>query len=387
MFKKILVAGRGDVAVRVIQACREINVPTVAVSSDVDRHAFHTNLACESYCIGPADIEKSYYNADAIIFTALKCGADAIHPCYGPTAENTRLARLCRENGITFIGAAPEVLDTLADSEAVFSIMKEAGVPLTRKLCSVPKQIDVQIARDISGNTVVIGDRDTSLCYKSRRLICEAPAYGISEKLRKKLWRSAIAAACALGFVGVGSVIFFVDTEEKYVFVKFMPRLQVGCSVTELQTRVDLIHWGIRIAAGQLITFGESSICRIGHAIGGRVYAISPETFIPSPGKIDILHVPDGLDVHFYTPVYQGYTMPREYTPLIGTLVVYSRTRESAIGKFRSAAAELVTSGVHNNSEICSDVLTREEFISGEYDIDFFNKYVKENDIRLRKEE
>ncbi|MBQ7836538.1 MAG: hypothetical protein IJ389_04720 [Clostridia bacterium] len=378
MFKKILVACRGDIAVRIIQNCREIGVESVAVCSEADLKAFHTNLATKAYCIGPAELEKSYYNIDAILCTAVNCGADAIHPGYGPLSESVELSRRCRELGITFIGASPELLELIHNKDELEKRLKEAGVPVSKRLGSLPKQIDIQLVCDSTGNIVVVGDRDASICHGANRLIYEAPAYGISEKVRKKLYKSAVAAARSIGFVGVGSIIFFVDNSGKYYFKKFVPRLQVGCSVTEMHSRIDLIHWGIRLSAGDLINFGESTICRFGHAIACRIFAVHPESLLPSPGKIDILHIPEGLYVQFYTSVYQGYTMPREYQPLLGNLIVYSRTRPHAIRKLRSAIGELVTEGVYNNSEIYSQIISDEAFASGEYDISFYDAFMRD---------
>ncbi len=377
MFKKILVANRGDIAVRIIRACREIGVSTVAVYSSADIESLHANLANESYCIGSENPSHSYRNIDAILCAAVNSGADAIHPGYGFLADDPELPGRCRELGITYIGASPELIEQLNDEEITRSIMKAAGIPTNeKKLKSVPKIIDVQIISDSSGRIIVVGDRDMSYNYNSYRLMGEAPACGISEKVRKKLHKSAIAAVQALNYVGVGNASFYVDTDGNYCIKRFVPRLQVGCSITEMQSRVDLIHWQIRIAAGELISFSESTICRFGHSIGCRIYAIHPEQFYPSTGRINILHIPGGYAVQFDTAVYQGCSIPLAYEPLLGKLMVYSRTREHAIRKIKAALKELVTDGVYNNSEIYYNIIDSEEFISGDYNTESYNSHM-----------
>ncbi len=377
MFKKILIANRGEIAVRIIRSCREMGIKTVSVYSSADAEALHTNLAHEAYCIGPAEIEKSYLNIDAILCAALNCGADAIHPGYGFLADSPELSKRCKELGIKYIGASPEIIEASLNREATAAILKDTRIP-TRlsRLNPAQKQIDVQLVRDFTGRCVIVGDRDSSTCHDKYRLIGEAPAYGITEKIRKKLHKAAVAAAEVFGFEGVGSAVFLVDSAERYCFNRFIPRLQVGYSVTEMQSRIDLIHWQIRLAAGDIINFGESTICRFGHSIGCRIFAIHPDSLIPSTGKLGLLHVPGGLYVQFHTDMYQGCSIPTEYQPLLGKLVVYSRTREHAIRKIRSALKELVTDGVYNNSEIYFDMFGSEEFTSGEYDIGFYDKHM-----------
>ena len=130
MFSKILIANRGEVAVRIIRACKEMGIATVAVFSEADSEALHANLADESYCIGPARAADSYLNMQAIITVALASGADAVHPGYGLLSENTEFARLCRDNGIVFIGPEPETIAKMGDKDEARRTMKNAGVPI-----------------------------------------------------------------------------------------------------------------------------------------------------------------------------------------------------------------------------------------------------------------
>ncbi len=377
MFKKILVANRGDIAVSIIRSCKELNIKTVAVYSSVDAESLHVNLADESYCIGPAAPELSYCNVNAILCTAIHSGADAIYCGYGFLAESYELAKRCREIGITFIGPSPETIEALGDENAVKAKVKEAGIPINeRKLSSRPKLIDIQLVCDNSGAILAIGDRDSSFKHGNNRLMGETPAPEISDKTKKKLYRYARKIAELFDFVGVGSVIFYVDQFGTCCFYKFVPRLQVGCAITEIQSRVNLTKWQIRISAGENLTFTENDLIRTGHTMGCRIRAIHPITLMPSAGQISILHVPGGIGIRLDTAIYQNCKITMDYEPMLAKLVVHANSREEAIRKLDNALTELVTEGVHNNCEIYREIISSDEFISGEYDITSYVKFM-----------
>ena len=130
MFRKILIANRGEIAVRIIRACRELGIRTVAVYSTADRSSLHAQIADEAVCIGPADSSKSYLNIEAIISACEITGADAVHPGFGFLSENSKFARICEKCGITFIGPSPESIDMLGDKANAKKTMEEAGVPV-----------------------------------------------------------------------------------------------------------------------------------------------------------------------------------------------------------------------------------------------------------------
>ncbi len=130
MFSKILIANRGEIAVRIIRACKEMGIQTVAVYSQADRDALHVNMADESYCIGPAPAKDSYLNIPAILSAAVVSGAQAIHPGYGLLSENAKFAALCRKCNLVFIGPDPEVITKMGDKDQARRTMQEAGVPV-----------------------------------------------------------------------------------------------------------------------------------------------------------------------------------------------------------------------------------------------------------------
>ncbi len=375
MFKKILVANRGDIALTIIRSCKELDIKTVAVYSSADMESIHVGLADESYCIGPADPQKSYCSVDAILCAALNCGADAVYVGYGFLADSVELSEKCRQAGITFIGASPELLTALADQQELKATLKELAVPTNEKrLRGIPKIIDVQFIADKAGNIVVIGDRDTSYIHEGNRIMGESPAPSLDDKTRKKIYKATKKIVSAYNHVGVGSVIYYIDHEGNHVFLRFVPGLQIGSAISEVHSKIDLVKWQIRIFAGALLTFTEADLINCGTTMGCRIYAINPETNMPSAGEISILHIPGGFGIRIETAIYQNYKLPREYDPMLAKIVVTAGDREETARKLANALREFVSEGVDNNCEIYKHILTSPEFVSGEYDITAYSK-------------
>ncbi len=443
MFEKILVANRGEVAVRVIRACREMGIKTVAVYSDVDKDALHVSLADEAYCIGGAPVSESYLNENALLMVARKTHARAIHPGYGLLSENAEFARLCEKNGYSFIGPSPEVLKTMGDKDIARRTMKKAGVPVIEgtdilkdvkdaakaarkigypvllkarlggggkgirrvfgpedlekayeeasaealgafgdgalymeKLLTDVKHIEVQFIADMSGKVVILGDRDCSIQYRNQKLIEESPAPTLDDMLRKKMYRDTIQAVKAVKYNTVGTIEFLVSGK-KYYFMEMNTRLQVEHSVTEVVAGIDIVKWQIRTAYGCPIRFDDKDVGRHGHAIECRICAQDPKTFAPSCGKIEMLHVPGGYNIRFDSALYQGYEVSPYYDAMLGKMISYSRTREGAMRKMRSALSELIVYGVTNNAEFHLNALDKEEFADGSYTTGFVSGYLE----------
>lgn len=377
MFKKILIANRGEIAVRIIRACKSLGICSVAIRSISDSESLHSNLADESYCIGAADVEDSYMNIDSIICTAILCGADAIHPGYGFLAESFEFARRCEENGIAFIGPDSDKLESILSEEVIRNTLEELNIPISEaKLKSSPKKIDIQFMRDQNGRIVVLGDRDSSFGILGKRHIGEMPSPMISEKTRKRLIRCAEALTEKVDYVGIGNIVFFVDTKGNYCFHRFIPRLQKGCAIAEMHTRIDMVQWQIRIAAGEAIDFPDSAVGTGGCTVGCRIMSSFPQNMVPSAGRVNILHIPGGMDVSFDTAVFQGCRIPTEYEPLLGKMVVHAMTREDAIRKLDAALSELIIDGAYNNREFLRSLINSEIFLSGEYTVDSSSEIV-----------
>ena len=381
MFKKILIANRGESAIRIIRACKELGIQTVAVRSDTDGESLHVSLADESYCIDASDTSQSYMNVDAIMCTAINSGADAVHPGNSFLCESNELAKRCAENGITFIGPSAEQMDRILSVKAVAEEIKGIGVPVNEnRLKGSPKRIDVPFLRDGTGRTVILGDRDSSYRIMGKRYLGETPAPTLSAKLRKKLYRSAVMIADLFEYEGIGNIVFYTDKKENYCYHRFIPRLQKGCAITEMHTRIDIVKWQIIIAAGEAISFPDSEVANAGHTIGCRLSSTASQNMVPSSGRVNILHIPGGMDVRFDTEVYQGCRLPAEYDPMLGVLIVHSVSREEALRKLDSALAELVIDGAYNHGELLREALRSEDVLSGEYNIESFGEFINKKE-------
>ena len=434
MFSRILIANRGEVAVRVIRACKEMGIETVAVYSEADRDALHAEMADEAYCIGGPLVSDSYLNIDALITVALKTGSEAVHPGYGMLSENPGFARECEKAGLVFIGPSSAVMeqmglkevarqiavkcnvpvvpgsDILKDlSDAVkcsgeigFPLMLKAraggggkGIRIVRKAEDLEsafdqvrkealnsfgddgifmerylehvKHVEVQLLADIKGNVAILGDRDCSVQRRNQKLIEECPAPVLDDDVRKKMYEAAKRLASEVGYVTVGTVEFLVSGDEFY-FIEMNTRLQVEHSVTEMVSGIDIVEWQIRTAAGIEIPFTDELIGKSRHAIECRICAESSEDLKPAVGKVEMLHVPGGVDVRFDSALYQNCVVTPFYDSMLGKLIVCADTRDGAIRKMRSALSELILVGVDNNREMHMKVLADGSFLEGNYD-------------------
>lgn len=428
MFSKILIANRGEIAVRIIRACKEMGIATVSVYSEADRHSLHAALSDESFCIGEAE---SYLNEKAIISAALISGAQAIHPGYGFLSENAHFAKLCRKNGIVFIGPEPESMEKLSDKASLKELMKDAGLdvilgeseinctedikkaaevlkyPLMlkaraggggrgirlikdegdieeaffqasneasgafgdkslylEKFISPARHIELQMLSDEFGNAVCLGERDCSIQRRNQKLIEETPSPGVSHKKRQKLIGSAVKAIKKIGYKGAGTLEFLMDESGHFWFMEMNVRLQVEHCVTEMLTGIDIVKWQIRIAAGMPLSFSQDSISLDGAAIECRINA-------RACGNIKFLHIPGGPSLRFDSHLLSGMTIFPYYDSLLGKLVVFSKSREEALRKLRAALCELVIDGIPTNIEEQLQIVESEAFSNGNYNLSF----------------
>ena len=415
MFSKILIANRGEIAVRIIRACKEMGIATVAVYSQADKNALHVALADESYCIGAAEASESYLNENQIISTALLSGAQAIHPGYGFLSENAHFARLCRKNGIVFIGPDPEGMERLSDKAVLKELIADTGltvIPGTKALSSVDeakkaaeklgypvmlkacaggggrgirlirsedeiednymqataeaasRHVELQIMADEDGNVVCLGERDCSMQRRNQKLIEETPSPAVDKEKRDRIIELAIDAVKKIGYVGLGTLEFLLDKEGNFWFMEMNVRLQVEHCVTEMLTGIDLVKWQIRIAAGIDINFEQKNIRMRGSAIECRINA-------QSCGTLGMLHIPGGPFVRFDTSLVEGVSVSPYYDSLVGKLIVHAGTREEALRKMRAALCELVIEGIATNIEEQLRIIDDDRFISGDYDLTF----------------
>jgi len=443
MIKKILIANRGEIAIRIIRACKELDIKTVAVYSEADKHALHVGLADEAICIGPAAPNRSYLNIKNIIEAACLLNVDAIHPGFGFLSENSRFAKICEETNITFIGPKYKIIDLMGNKSEARKTMKNAGVPIVpgsegnvdtlmeaidiagkigypimikaasggggrgirlvkneeelkkaydivkteaklsfndekiyiEKFIENPRHIEIQILADKKGNVVHLGERDCSIQRKNQKIIEESPSEFINNKLRNHMGEIAVKAAKSVKYTNAGTIEFLVDKDKNFYFMEMNTRLQVEHPVTEMVTDVDVVKEQIKIACGEKLSFKQSNVKFMGHSIECRINAENPKkNFMPSPGKIEEIHIPGGNGVRVDTALYTGYTIPHNYDSMIAKLIVHDKTRPEAINKMKRALSEFVIDGIDTNIEFLLEILNNNDFVSGNYDTSFVEK-------------
>jgi acetyl-CoA carboxylase biotin carboxylase subunit len=442
VFKKILIANRGEIALRIQRACREMGIRTVVVHSEVDRETKYVKLADESVCIGPAPAAQSYLNIPAIIAAAEVTDAEAIHPGYGFLAENADFADKVERSGFAFIGPHPENIRTMGDKVSAKGAMLKAGVPcvpgsdgelpedgaeiikaaraikypviikasaggggrgmrvvhteaalvnavnLTRaeaqaafgnpsiymeKYLENPRHIEVQVLADEHKAILYLGERDCSMQRRNQKVIEEAPAPEITERLRAKIGERCIEACKRIGYRGAGTFEFLYENGEFY-FIEMNTRIQVEHPVTEMVTGIDIVQQQIRIAAGEKLSFKQRDVVIRGHALECRINAEDPFRFTPSPGRITNYHAPGGPGIRVDSHVYQGYFVPPNYDSMIGKVIAYGTTRDQAIRRMRVALSEMVIEGIQTNLPLHQELLVDNQFVKGAQSIHYLEK-------------
>lgn len=454
MFKKILIANRGEIAVRVIRACREMGIQSVAVYSDVDRKALHVRYADEALPIGAAPSTESYLRIDRILDAARRSGAEAIHPGYGFLAENADFARACAEAGLVFIGPPVAVMELMGSKTASRHALMEAGLPVVpgtdrnletfeevrqvaakigfpvmlkasaggggkglrlvssaeelesayrnarseaqnafndpsiyvEKYIERPRHIEVQILGDLHGKLIHLGERECSLQRRHQKVMEECPSPLVDEALRRRMGETAVRIGKLAGYANAGTVEFLVDRERNFYFLEMNTRLQVEHPVTEMVVGIDLVKEQIRIAAGEPLKWRQEDVRLRGAALECRIYAEDPaNNFFPSPGLITRLQAPRGPGIRSDSGVYEGWTVPLEYDPLLAKLVAWGSDRAEAIARMRRALGEYEISGIETTIPFFRRALEHPDLVAGRIDTGFIDRVL--SDGLLREEE
>ena len=429
VFSKVLVANRGEIAIRVFRTLRELGIGTVAVYSDADRSSAHVPYADEAYLV------ESYLNQDAILETARRAGAEAIHPGYGFLAENASFARGCVDAGVVWIGPPPEAIEAMGSKIEARERMRAAGVPIVpgvtepvdsadevrrlgdelgwpiaikasaggggkglkvvrsadeaaRALESAkregeayfsdsavyveryledPRHVEVQVLADAHGHVIHLGERDCTIQRRHQKLVEETPSPAVDDALRERIGAIAVDAARAVGYQSAGTIEGLLSREGEYFFLEMNTRIQVEHTVTELVTGLDLIREQVLIAAGEPLSLRQEDVRLNGHALECRINAEDVSNgFLPSPGTITAYHEPSGPGVRIDSGVTVGSEISPLYDPLIAKLVVHGVDREHARRRMLRALDELVVGGVKTLIGFHKALLTHPCFIEGE---------------------
>ena len=434
MLKKILIANRGEIAMRIMRACRELGIQTVAVYSDADKNALHVQGAEEAIHIGPAMPKESYLDIEKIIAAAKQSHADAIHPGYGFLSENASFAAAVGAAGLTFIGPSADSIRLMGDKAESKIRMKDAGVPtvpgyegleskeefaqaaneigypilvkaaaggggkgmrlvhaeqelaeaiesarrealnafgderlLIEKYIVKAHHIEFQVFGDQHGHLVHLFERECSVQRRHQKIIEETPSPLLTPELREQMGQAALIAARAVDYYNAGTVEFIVDPNSStFYFLEMNTRLQVEHPVTELVTGLDLVHWQIRVAAGEHFPFQQSHFTQRGHAIECRIYAEDPANgFLPSTGKLLQYIEPRGPGIRVDSGFIAGDEVTHFYDPLLAKLIVHSENRDAAIQLMGAALREFIVHGVVTNIDFLQTVLHHPDFAKG----------------------
>ena len=435
MFNKILIANRGEIAIRIMRACKELGIQTVAVYSDVDKNALHVQLADEAIHIGPASPKESYLHIDKIIDAAKRTHADAIHPGYGFLSENASFAAAVASAQLTFIGPSADSIQSMGDKAESKRRMKQAGVPtipghegleseddfkqaakeigypvfvkaaaggggkgmrivheenefreaiesarrealnafgderlLVEKYILDAHHIEFQVFGDQHGNLIHLFDRECSVQRRHQKIIEETPSPLLTPQLREEMGKAAVAAAKAVNYYNAGTVEFIVDPDTlNFYFLEMNTRLQVEHPVTELVAGIDLVHWQIRIAAGERFPFEQSHFSQRGQAIECRIYAEDPANgFLPSTGKLLQFIEPRGPGIRVDSGFRADDEVTHFYDPLLAKLIIHAEKREIAIQRMQAALKDFIVHGVITNIDFLQSVLSHPDFANGE---------------------
>ena len=264
-------------------------------------------------------------------------------------------------------------------NEAIAMTKSEAGaafnndVVYMEKFLENPRHVEIQVLADGQGGAIHLGERDCSMQRRHQKVVEEAPAPGVSDQMREKIGERCRKACIEIGYRGAGTFEFLYENGEFY-FIEMNTRIQVEHPVSEMVTGVDLIKEQLRVAAGQPLSLDQSQIKIQGHAIECRINAEDPETFMPSPGLINMFHAPGGLGIRWESHIYSGYSVPPFYDSMIGKLITYGETRDEAIARMRHALDELVVDGIKTNVPLQKSIMADENFSAGGTNIHYLEK-------------
>jgi acetyl/propionyl-CoA carboxylase alpha subunit len=419
--RKLLVANRGEIAVRIFATCERLGIATVAVAPPDDRGALHTRRSGETVAIA------GYLDGQEHVHAARASGADAVHPGYGFLAESPEFATAVRDADLLWIGPPPDVLRAAGDKLEAKRIAAEAGVPVVpegdpaeigfplvikaaaggggrgMRVVRAPEELDEALAAArreaeaafgddrvfferyverprhvevqlLAGAERVssLGERDCSVQRRHQKILEESPSPAVDADLRASLGKAAVAFARAVGYLGAGTAEFMLEGES-FWFLELNARIQVEHPVTELVTGIDLVEQQLAIASGGSASALGSTRDPEGHAVEVRLYAEDPLTFLPQAGRIERLRLPE--DVRVDAGVEEGDEVPVAYDPLIAKLIAHGETREEAFDRLARALRETEVRGLTTNLPFLRWLVAHPELRAGRATTAFLTDY------------
>ena len=427
---RLLVANRGEIAVRIFATARRMGWHTIAVHSKADAGALHVGMADVAVPLGGDSAEESYLAMDRLLAAARRSGATHLHPGYGFLSENADFARAVLDAGLIWVGPGPDTIATMGDKAKAKALMERVGVPVIPGLAGTvgaeeissfplpflikavaggggkgmrlvrdreeagaalerarseagnafgndavlveawiesPRHIEAQIFAD-GEDFCCLGLRDCSVQRRYQKIIEEAPAPGLCEALQQSIREAAILAAGSVGYVGAGTVEFVLDQRQRFHFLEMNTRLQVEHTVTEEITGIDLVEWQLRVAEGESIAPLHKVRSR-GHAIQARLCA-EDENGLPAPATAGEVRPPAGL--RWDGGLASGGTVSGHYDPMFAKLIAHGRTRDEAVEKLRVGLFHAECGLAQTNRGLLMNILSHPEFARGAVGTDFF---------------
>ncbi|MBN2264110.1 MAG: ATP-grasp domain-containing protein [Prolixibacteraceae bacterium] len=451
-FNKIAIANRGEIALRIIRAARDMQIQTLAFFSDEEKNAPHVLQADEAYSLGSGDLNDTYLNIEKIIKIAVDNGADAVHPGYGFLSENPNFADACQRAGLIFIGPSVEVLKQMGNKVTAKAFAKKAGVYVLESFLINPAEVDrithkldypllikasnggggkgmqvvynasqlaekaaqaarsalnyfgsneiyienyienarhieVQVLGDAFGNVVHLFERDCTIQRNHQKIIEEAPALSIPNKVRHELHNAALAICKEVKYENAGTVEFLVDANNNYFFLEMNPRIQVEHPVTEAITGVDIVKEQICIAQGKPLSFTQNLVQVKGFAVEARLYSEDPQNgFLPSGQPIMYYSFPKEKTIRVESAVDMQNTAS-QYDPLICKLIVWAENREFARKKMLKALNETIIAGPVTNQQYLKTIFLSENYINNQINTQFCHTNAQQlNELVLQKQ-
>ncbi len=428
MVRRLLIANRGEIAVRVIRACRELGIEAVVACTTAELGSMAANLADD---VTPV---TSYLDPDALVAAAVAAGADAVHPGYGFLSEDARFADAVLGAGLAWVGPPPEAMRALGDKLRARAIAESAGVPVVpgaasddatllaaaaelgvpllvkaaaggggrgmrtvERLEDLPsalaeaqreaaaafgddrvflerrlgdaRHVEVQILADNHGGVVALGERDCSLQRRFQKVVEESPSPAVSDDLRARLGEAAMAIASAADYRGAGTTEFLLQPDGSFTFLEMNARLQVEHTVTEAVTGLDLVHAQLAIAAGEAVPIAQRDVTLRGHAIEARVYAEDPANgFLPTGGHVEKLVLPRWPGVRIDTALREGDDITVDFDPLLAKVIAFAEDRPSCLRRLGAALEATAIVGVATNLGFLIETLAEPDVARGNID-------------------
>ncbi len=433
---RLLIANRGEIAVRIAKSAHRLGLDTVGVYSTPDENALHTNVVDEAVALGGTTPAESYLRADAILEAAKRTGATAVHPGYGFLAESADFAQQVIDAGLTWVGPTPDQISKLGDKITAKRTASGSGVPTTPifevapglvppdvpmpalvkaaaggggrgvRIVRTPdeladavdaaareadaafgdgtvfiepfiergRHIEVQILGDAHGDVVHFGERECSIQRRNQKVIEESPSAGISDEIRSRLHAGALALARAVGYQNAGTVEFLVGDDDTVTFLEVNTRLQVEHPVTEAVTGIDLVELQLRVADGEPLGLSQDDIRVEGHAIEARVVAEDPSSgWLPSTGTLTCFEMSD--EVRVDTGFATGSLVSSDYDSLLAKVIAHAASRDQAARLLGRALRSSCVAGVETNLNALQAILADRDFLDANTPITYLDEH------------